>query len=399
MGLSILVMALRALRRNALRSVLTTLGIVIGVAAVMAMLMLGRGATAKVTSDIARLGKNLLVVRPGAERRLGLHGEPFTADDLRAIREEVPNVAGASPSSGAGARVVFGNRHWTTGITGADNSYFEVRDWPLAAGRTFSEAELESGAPACILGETPRQKLFGRGEALGETLRFSRISCLVVGVLSAKGQSTFGEDMDDLIVIPLRTFQRRISGEQTIGAIMVSAATEADTGSVQRSIVALLRQQRHLRDDEESDFMVRDMKDITQMIETVTRVLTGLLGAIAAISLLVGGIGIMNIMLVSVTERTREIGLRMAVGAQAHDVLAQFLVEAVALSCLGGVLGVLLGMAGTLLATRLLAIPFIFMPGVAAGAFGFAAVVGVGFGLFPALRASRLNPIEALRHE
>ncbi len=390
--------ALESVRRNGLRSVLTTLGIVIGVAAVIAMLMLGRGATSKVTGDIARLGKNLLIVRPGAER-LGSNGLPFTGEDLRAIREQVPQVRAASPSSGLGARVVRGNRNCVTGITGVDNAYFDVRVWPFKRGRRFSETELKAGASVCILGETPRRALFGDEEALGASVRFANVSCEVIGVLEAKGQSTFGEDMDDLIAIPLRTFQRRISGDTFIGAIMVSAAAESVTRDVQQHVHDLLRRRRHLRDGEESDFMVRDMREIAQVVERVTSVLTALLGAIAAVSLLVGGIGIMNIMLVSVTERTREIGLRLAIGARPSEVLWQFLVEAGVLAGFGGFLGIGLGVAGTAIVSHILNIPFVFLSEAAFGSFLFAAVVGVGFGFLPALRAARLNPIEALRHE
>ncbi len=396
-----ILMALVAIRRNAMRSVLTTLGVVIGVASVIAMVTIGRGATASVTSDISSLGNNMLIAAPGADRRFGSSGsaQPFTLDDVRAIREEVHTVRAVAPTSGGAARVVYGNRNWSTGVTGADNGYFEVRNWEIALGREFMEGEVRSGASVCILGETVRHELFGDGDPIGEHIRVASVPCEVIGVLEAKGHSTFGEDQDDFLVMPLVAFQRRISGNENIGAVLISASDGSDTRDVQLEVQSLLRQRRRIRGGEEDDFVVRDMREIGQVVQTVTGVLTALLGSIAAVSLLVGGIGIMNIMLVAVTERTREIGIRMAIGARASDVMLQFLIEAITLSLLGGVTGIVIGLGGSYAATRYLGIPFVPGSDVIAGSFVFAGLVGVFFGFYPARRAAQLNPIEALRYE
>lgn len=401
MILTTIVMALVAIRRNTLRSFLTTLGVVIGVASVIAMVTLARGATASVTSDIASLGNNMLIAMPGADRRFGSQGSasPFTLDDVEAIRSEVHGVQAVAPTSGGAARVVYGSRNWSTGITGADNGYFEVRNWDLVLGRPFTEGELHAGSAVCILGETPRRELFGASDPVGERIRVAAVSCEVIGVLESKGHSTFGEDQDDFLVMPLLAFQRRISGNTNIGAVLISADEHTDTRDVQLETAALLRQRRRVRAGEEDDFLVRDMREVGQVVETVTGVLTTLLGAIAAVSLIVGGIGIMNIMLVAVTERTREIGIRMAIGARSTDVMLQFLVEAITLSLFGGLLGVVLGLAGSYGAALAFHIPFVPGPDVILGAFGFAALVGVFFGFYPARKASRMNPIEALRYE
>jgi putative ABC transport system permease protein len=395
------VMALVAIRRNAMRSVLTTLGVVIGVASVIAMVTIGRGATASVTSDISSLGNNMLIVVPGADRRFGSSGsaQPFTLEDVRAIRDEVHGVSAVAPTSGGAARVVYGNRNWSTGITGGDNGYFEVRNWPIVLGREFSEGEVRAGSSVCILGETVRSELFGASDPVGEHIRVASTPCEVIGVLESKGHSTFGEDQDDFLIMPLVAFQRRISGNENIGAVLVSAADASDTRDVQLEIQALLRQRRRIRGGEDDDFVVRDMREVGQVVSAVTGVLTALLGSIAAVSLLVGGIGIMNIMLVAVTERTREIGIRMAIGARATDVMLQFLIEAITLSMLGGITGIVLGLGGSYAATRFLGIPFVPGGDVIAGAFVFAALVGVFFGFYPARRAAQLNPIEALRYE
>jgi ABC-type antimicrobial peptide transport system permease subunit len=401
MILTTIMMSLVAIRRNAMRSVLTTLGVVIGVASVIAMVTIGRGATASVTSDISSLGNNMLIAVPGADRRFGSSGsaQPFTLDDVRAIREEVHGVAAVAPTSGGAARVVYGNRNWSTGITGGDNAYFEVRNWEIVLGREFTDSEVRSGSSVCILGETVRHELFGAGDPLGERIRVASVPCEVVGVLESKGHSTFGEDQDDFLIMPLLGFQRRISGNENIGAILISAADGTDTRDVQLETQALFRQRRRIRGGEEDDFVVRDMREVGQVVSTVTGVLTTLLGAIAAVSLLVGGIGIMNIMLVAVTERTREIGIRMAIGARASDVMLQFLVEAITLSLLGGISGIALGLGGSYAATRAFGLPFVPGLDVIGGAFLFAGLVGIFFGFYPARRAAQLNPIEALRYE
>jgi len=394
-------MAITAIRRNAMRSFLTTLGVIIGVASVIAMVTLGRGATASVTNDISALGNNMLIIVPGADRRFGSSSsaQPFTQDDVNAIREEVQSVALVAPTSGGAGRVVYGNQNWSTGVTGADNSYLRVRNWAVELGREFTDAEIRTGGAACILGETPRRELFGAGSPIGEHIRVGTASCEVVGVLESKGTSTFGEDQDDFILMPLVTFQRRMSGNDNIGAILVSAREGVPTRDAQPDVVALLRQRRRIHAGDEDDFVVRDMQEIGQGLSTGAGVLTTLLGAIAAVSLLVGGIGIMNIMLVSVTERTREIGIRMAIGARAGDVLLQFLVEAITLSVLGGVMGIALGLLGSWGAARAFDLPFVPGVDVIAGSFAFSAFVGVFFGYYPAHKAAQLNPIEALRYE
>jgi putative ABC transport system permease protein len=394
-------MAITAIRRNAMRSFLTTLGVIIGVASVIAMVTLGRGATASVTNDISSLGNNMLIIVPGADRRFGSSSsaQPFTQNDVRAIREEVPAVALVAPTSGGAARIVYGNQNWSTGVTGADNSYLRVRNWVVELGREFTDGELRTGEAVCILGETPRRELFGAGDPIGEQIRVGTVSCEVIGVLESKGTSTFGEDQDDFILMPLVTFQRRISGNDNIGAILVSATEGVPTRDAQLDLIALLRQRRRIHLGDEDDFVVRDMQEIGQVVSTVTGVLTTLLGAIAAVSLLVGGIGIMNIMLVAVTERTREIGIRMAIGARAGDVLLQFLVEAITLSVLGGVMGIALGLLGSYGAATAFDLPWVPGLDVIVGSFVFSAFVGVFFGYYPAHKAAQLNPIEALRYE
>ena len=396
-----LVMALRAIRRNLLRSSLTILGIVIGVASVIVMMTLGAGATAQVSEQIASLGSNLLMVRPG--QRLG-HGQraqakQFTLDDARAIAREVGSVVAVAPSAAQGATAVAGNRNWNTTITGVDDKYPQVKNWPLAAGRDFPPGELRAGAAVCILGATVRRELYGTQDPLDSRIRFKKLSCQIVGVLESKGQSAMGSDQDDLVLVPLRTVWRRVSGTQEVGLIQVSAREGVDTEKVQGDLERLMRERRHIAKGQDDDFSVTDMKEIARTLTGTTQILTALLGAVAAVSLLVGGIGIMNIMLVSVTERTREIGIRLAVGALESEVLMQFLVEAIVLSSFGGILGIILAVSASLSLSALLRVPFILDPGTVALAFLFSAAVGVIFGFVPAHKAARLDPIEALRHE
>jgi putative ABC transport system permease protein len=396
-----LVMALRAIRRNLLRSSLTILGIVIGVASVIVMMTLGAGATLQVSEQIASLGSNLLMVRPG--QRFG-HGQrsqakQFAIDDAKAIGREVGSVVAVAPSGAQGATAVFGNRNWSTSITGVEENYLEVKNWPLASGRPFTPGELRAGASVCILGETVRRELYGTQDPLDSRMRFKKLSCQVIGVLRAKGQSAMGSDQDDLVLVPLRTFWRRVAGNQDVGLIQVSARDGAETEAVQGDLERLMRERRHIAKGQEDDFHVADMKEIARTLTGTTQILTALLGAVAAVSLLVGGIGIMNIMLVSVTERTREIGIRLAVGALESEVLLQFLVEAVVLSSFGGILGIGLAVGTSLSLSSLLGVPFILDPGTVALAFLFSAAVGVLFGFVPARKAARLDPIEALRHE
>ena len=398
-----LLLAFRELRRNVLRSSLTILGIVIGVAAVITMVTLGRGATAQVTADIASLGSNMLQVRPG-ERFRGAGGvrsaaTPFEAEDAEAIAAEVSSIVAVAPAASRGALAVYGNINWSTSVIGTTNDFLKVRDWPLILGREFADGELRGGKAVCLLGATVRRELFEQQDPVGNTIRLGSLSCQVIGVLATKGMSTFGRDQDDLVIIPLRTYQRRIAGNQNVDIIYVSAQDVSDTEKVKSDIEALMRQRRHIGRTADDDFNVRDMQEIVARVTGTTEVLTSLLGAVAAVSLLVGGIGIMNIMLVSVTERTREIGIRLAIGALERDVLRQFLVEAVVLSSLGGVIGIALGLSGSAVLAPSVGVQFVLDPTIVLIAFVFSAAVGVVFGYFPARKAARLNPIDALRHE
>ena len=398
-----ILMALRAIRRNVLRSSLTILGIVIGVAAVITMVTLGDGATAQVRADISRLGSNMLQVRPGQGFR-GAGGRRSAADmfevsDAEAISHEIFGLEAVAPTASRSKQVIYGNKNWATSVMGTVNTYFEVRDWDLESGRQFNEAELRAGKSVCILGSTVRDELFGDQDPLGATIRLQRLSFQVIGVLETKGQTGFGQDQDDIVIVPLRTLQRRISGNTDVGAIYVSAQEGISTNAVKDEIEVLMGERRRIAPGEEADFHVRDMQEITSTLTSTTRVLTGLLGAVAAVSLLVGGIGIMNIMLVSVTERTREIGTRLAIGALEREVLMQFLIEAVVLSFFGGVFGIIFGLLAAAAGAQVLGMPFVLNPGIVVIAVVFSAAVGVIFGYFPARKAARLDPIEALRHE
>ena len=396
-----ILLAMREIRRNVMRSFLTILGIVIGVASVITMVTLGGGATVQVTQQIASLGSNLLMVTPG--KRMGpgqgSMGAPFRAKDAEAIARDIRSVAAVAPASMQSATAIVGSENWSTSVTGTDNQYFKIRSWTMNAGRQFSDSELRAGASVCVLGNTVCRKLFGGLDPLGNRIRLGKKSFQVIGLLESKGQSSMGTDQDDVVVLPLRTFQRRISGNQYVSLIQVSVRDGESTEKAQQDIERLMRERRHISPSADDDFSVMDMKEITKMLTGTTTVLTGLLGAVAAVSLLVGGIGIVNIMLVSVTERTREIGTRLAIGALEREVLLQFLVEAVVLSSSGGLFGILLGLAGSIGLKNLLQVPFVFNPGIVIIAFLFSAAVGVVFGYFPALKAARLDPIEALRHE
>jgi putative ABC transport system permease protein len=396
-----ILLALREIKRNVLRSFLTILGIVIGVAAVIVMVTIGGGATAQVKEQIASLGSNLLMVTPGKRLGPGQSSDTvlFQVSDGEAMLRDVGSIAAVAPVSSKSLQAVFGNGNWSTTVTGSDNQYFKVTNRSLRAGRSFSESELRAGAAVCIVGETVRQKLFGGQEFLGANIRLEKLSCQVIGILNAKGQNTMGMDQDDAVVIPLRTFQRRISGKQDVSLFQVSVRQGASTDKAQQDIRLLLRERRHRTPSEDDNFNVMDMKEIANMLTGTTQLLTALLSAVAAVSLLVGGIGIMNIMLVSVTERTREIGIRLAIGALEREVLLQFLVEAVVLSSLGGLIGIGLAMGGSVWLAGVLRVPFIFNTGIVVIAFLFSAAVGIVFGYFPALKAARMDPIEALRYE
>jgi putative ABC transport system permease protein len=394
-------LALQSIRRNALRSFLTVLGIVIGVGAVIAMVTIGNGTTAKITADLAKLGSNLLFVSPGqfGPGRASSEAKAFNARDVEAMRSQLGGVRAVAPVAQKSVTVVYGPESRSTVVTGTDNAYFVTQDWMLTAGRSFLDGEVRAGRAVCVIGETVRDELFGRADPIGQSIRVQNVSCGVIGLLEAKGQSSFGTDQDDIIIVPIRAFHRRLAGNTDVARIYVSAKDGVDTARVQADIERLLRERRNIAPGEEDDFSVRDMEQIVQATAGATTVLTGLLGAVAAVSLLVGGIGIMNIMLVSVTERTREIGIRLAIGAVEGQVLLQFLVEAVMLSLFGGLIGVLGGLALAGLGTARLGVPFLLDPTIILVAFGFSALVGVLFGYFPARRAARLDPIEALRRE
>ena len=398
-----LLLALREIRRNLLRSFLTILGIVIGVSAVITMVTLGRGATSAVQAQIASLVTDLLQVRPG--QRLGpgrdSAGAPaFREADLDAIATQVAGIAAVAPEARTGATVVAGARNWSTSVVGTNNGYFQTGNWTLAAGRRFEDTELRSGAAVCVIGTTVRRELFGATvDPLGQSLRIKQFSCTVIGLLASKGQAAMGNDQDDTVLIPLHTLQRRVTGSLNINTLLVSVQDGVDTASVQSGLRQLLRERRKLGPADDDNFNVLDTRQLADTLSGTTQLMTSLLGAVAAVSLLVGGIGIMNIMLVSVTERTREIGVRLAIGALEHEVLLQFLIEAVVLSSFGGLVGIVLATAASVGLSSLMELPYTFQWGINVLSFVFSAAIGVVFGYVPARRAARLDPIEALRHE
>ena len=401
-----LLLALREIRRNLLRSFLTILGIVIGVAAVVTMVTVGNGATRAVQSQISSLGSNLLQIRPGQRLGpgMGSSGAPaFSIADLEAIATQIGGVAAAAPEVRGAVTVIAEGRNWSTTVTGTTNDYFQTNNWKLAAGRAFADDELASGRAVCIIGATVKRELFGATTGveavLGSQVRIKTFSCEVVGVLISKGQAAMGMDQDDTLLLPLKTAQRRVTGRTTINTLLVSLRDDADSASVKRDLNRLLRERRKLSENDDDNFNVLDTQQIAETLSGTTQLMTSLLGAVAAVSLLVGGIGIMNIMLVSVTERTREIGIRLAIGALEREVLLQFLIEAVALSALGGLVGIVLATGASIGISGLMGVGYEFQPGINGLAFAFSAAIGVVFGYFPARRAAQLDPIEALRHE
>jgi putative ABC transport system permease protein len=397
-----ILLAVRAIRRNPMRAFLTILGIVIGVSAVVSMVTLGNGATRAVSDQIASLGSNLLMVMPG--QRLGpgrdTAGAPsFEIADVTAIQAQIGGLEAVAPSVSTSATLVHLAENWSTSIAGTTETYFAIGNWELVAGRTFNEAEEKAGKAVCVVGETVRRELFGRQNPVGSKVRVKQFSCEVIGLLQAKGQSSMGQDQDDIVIMPLRAVQRRLTGNQDVGTLLVSVKDGVSSDRVKAQVELLMRERRSIADNEDDNFNVLDTRQIAETLSGTTRVMTMLLGAVAAVSLLVGGIGIMNIMLVSVTERTREIGIRLAIGALERDVLLQFLVEAVALSAFGGLLGILVATAASIGLARVIQVPFLFDPAINLLAFLFSAAIGVLFGYFPARRAARLDPIQALRHE
>ena len=401
---SVFMLALRSVQRNLLRSFLTILGIVIGVSAVITMVTLGQGATQAIQTQITSLGTNLLMVRPG-QRGFGGGGgggvAQFTEADAEAIASQVGGVSAVAPQGGTSVTVVANGRNWATTVTGSTNAWFTTGNWQLSAGRLFEPDEQLAGAAVCIVGETVRREIYGgtAGQTgLGQQLRIKQFSCDVVGILAAKGQGGMG-DQDDAVVVPLRTLQRRVTGNRKVGTLLVSMQDGTDSGPLKASLRQLLRERRKLADGDDDNFNIFDTQQLAETLSSTTEVLTTLLGAVAAVSLLVGGIGIMNIMLVSVTERTREIGLRLAVGALEAEVLLQFLIEAVVLSALGGLVGIAIATGASWGLSRLMAVPYAFDPTINLLSLLFSAAIGVIFGYFPARRAARMDPIEALRHE
>ncbi|HZO01048.1 MAG TPA: ABC transporter permease [Burkholderiales bacterium] len=407
--MALLRIALRALAVNKLRSALTMLGIVIGVGAVIVMIAVGAGAQARVEEQIRALGSNLLLVMPGSTTAGGVRmgfgsGSTLTEDDVVAINREIPEALAAPALRGA-AQVIWGNANWSTQVFGVTPEYLDVRQWPLAAGRAFEPAEMAAAAKVALIGATVAKQLFGSGDPLDQSIRIKRVPFTVIGVLDVKGQSLMGTDQDDLVLVPIKTARSRVLGtasaarNRTVGTIWVKAADGIDTKVVEEHVRSLLRQRHRIQVGADDDFSLRNLAEVMAAQEASSRVLALLLAAVASVSLLVGGIGIMNIMLVSVTERTREIGLRMAVGARTRDILGQFLVEAVTLSLIGGLIGVTLGIGGTLMIAELAGWRVVLSPEAVALAVAFAFVIGVFFGFYPARKAARLNPVEALRFE
>lgn len=402
MILSTLLIALREIRRNLMRSFLTVLGIVIGVAAVITMVTLGNGATRMVSEQISSLGSNLVMMRPG--QRLGpgrdSAGAPaFRIADVEAIQTQIGSLQAVAPAVGSSVTLVAGTHNWSSTVNGTTNAYLVAGNWKLAAGREFSDDEERAGKAVCIIGNTVRKELFGGQNPIGSQIRVKSFACDVIGVLAAKGQGAMGMDQDDTVLMPFRTVQRRLTGNLDITTLMISLKDGADTTAVMAQIRSLMRERRKLAENDDDNFNVMDTKQIAETLSGTIRTMTGLLGAVAAVSLLVGGIGIMNIMLVSVTERTREIGIRLAIGALENEVLLQFLIEAVVLSAFGGLIGIVLALIACLGLSALMNIPFIFGPSINVLAFFFSAAIGVVFGYMPARRAARLDPIECLRHE
>ena len=395
-------LALRAIRRHILRSVLTVLGIVIGVFAVVTMVTLGKGATQSVHDQVSSLGANVLTVIPGASPGRGGGGEtppPFKPEDLDAIRDQVAGVTAVAPTAQTTATAISNASNWSTSVRGTTDAYFDVQAWKLTSGRYFTPQEEEAGKSVCIVGKTVKDNLYPNTDAVGARLLVGSVSCEVIGELALRGGGGFGQDVDDTVIFPLKAVQRRFTGNRDINAVVVAADPAYDSADVQQSIAALLRERRNIRGGKLDDFTIFDSRQIADTLSGITNVLTAIVSAVAGISLLVGGIGIMNIMLVSVTERTREIGIRLAIGAVAREVMLQFLVEAVVLSCLGGLIGLILALFASIGLAQLIKVPFVFDPWTNLLAFLFSGLIGVVFGYFPARRAAALNPIDALRHE
>ncbi|MBN2972597.1 ABC transporter permease [Roseomonas aeriglobus] len=396
------ILAIRSIRRHLLRSFLTILGIVIGVGAVVTMVTLGKATTSAVQAQISALGTNVLQIRPGQGFGRGGGGPrppDFKPEDVEAIRDQVTGVTAVAPQAQATGTAIYEGSNWSTTINGTTSAYFQVQPWPLASGRTFMPAEEAAGKAVCIIGNTVYTNLYRGGQAVGTRMRINGISCDVIGVLTTRGQQGFGGDQDDVVIMPIKAVQRRFTGNRDIRLMLVGVNSAFSTSTVQSGIEDLLRERRNITGGKQDDFNIFDTKQISDTLTGTTTMLTNIVAAVAAISLIVGGIGIMNIMLVSVTERTREIGIRLAIGAVASEVLLQFLVEAVVLSMLGGLVGLAIAQLAIAGITPLMKVPWTFDLQINLIAFAISAVIGVVFGFFPARRAAALNPIDALRHE
>ena len=398
--------ALRALSRNKLRSSLTMLGIIIGVGAVIAVGGIGQGASAQIQSQIANLGNNMLFVMSGSQNQGGMRGgagttPTLTADDADAIERECPSVRAVSPGVRANGQLVFGNQNWaaSSGIQGANEKFIDVRAWPVAEGDFFTEGDVRNAARVCVIGKTIKDNLFSGGDAIGQTMRIRNLPFRVIGVLSSKGQNSFGQDQDDTVIVPFTTAQKKMRSITWIDQIMVSAVSPSATFTAEKQITDLLRQRHRIAPNLDNDFFVRNLTDLAEAAEQQSKTMTALLASVAGVSLLVGGIGIMNIMLVSVTERTREIGIRMAIGARSGVIRRQFLIESVTLSVVGGIIGVAVGIGASIVISNTLGWPTLVSTISIVIAVIFAMLVGVGFGYYPARKAASLDPIDALRYE
>jgi len=403
--MSILRIAMRALARNKLRSSLTMLGIIIGVGAVIAMVGVGSGAQEQVQQQIAAMGSNILFVSSGTVNRGGMRmgwgaTKTLVYEDMQAILRECPAVKAAAPGSATSAQVVFGNDNWSTQVNGTEPQYFDIRTWPVQSGTIFTQNDVDTAADVAVIGESVRKNLFGATDPIGQTIRIKNLPFKVVGLLTSKGQSAaMGQDQDDVIYIPITTLQKKMTGETWLRYIMVSAVSREASYAAQKQIESLLRDRHRIRPGQDDDFFVRNLADVADLADQAGSIMTMLLASIAGVSLIVGGIGIMNIMLVSVTERTREIGIRMAIGATEQDVQRQFLIEAVVLSLIGGAVGILFGIASSFIITHVLGWAVLISPVAILTAVIFSMAVGVFFGFYPARKAARLDPIEALRYE
>ncbi len=402
--LAIIRIAMRALARNKMRSILTMMGIIIGVGAVIAMLGVGQGARQTMQEQIQAMGSNLLFVSSGTVTRSGMHlgwgsTKTLVYDDMLAILRECKAARAAAPGTNTSGQVVFANDNWATRLNGTEPQYFEIRSWPFQEGTSFTQDDVTMAANVAVIGETVRKNLFGATDPVGQTLRVNNLPFRVIGVLAPKGTSAVGDDQDDILLVPLTTLQKKVTGQPWLRWIMVSAVSREASYAAQEQITALLRDRHRIRPGSDDDFSVRNLADMADVADEAGRVMTLLLASIASVSLIVGGIGIMNIMLVSVTERTREIGVRMAIGATEGNVQQQFLVEAVVLSLMGGTMGILFGLSASFLITKTLGWPVLISSVVIVIAVLFSMAVGVFFGFYPARKAAQLDPIEALRYE